>query len=155
MPLLAAGSTQPAARAELMAYAEAVLQRFRNPAMRHRLAQIAGDGTQKLPVRVLAPLREALAADADVDRFAMVLAAWLRFVRVMTQQGLPITDPMAAELHALGQTLRDEPGDIDRALALRAVFPPDLAQHPRVRAALAKAYRTLLDQQAPPRTASP
>jgi fructuronate reductase len=38
---------------DIDAYIEAVLQRFRNPAIRHELAQIAWDGSQKLPFRIL------------------------------------------------------------------------------------------------------
>src|SRR3546814_17041221 len=42
-------SLAPAAGLDLSAYAGSVLDRFRNPAIRHRLSQIAWDGSQKLP----------------------------------------------------------------------------------------------------------
>ena len=54
-PLLAAPSGM-----DLPGYCEAILKRFRNPAIRHLLAQIAWDGSQKLPIRILASLTEAL-----------------------------------------------------------------------------------------------
>ena len=38
---------------ELRAYIHSILERFRNPAMAHELAQIAWDGSQKLPFRLL------------------------------------------------------------------------------------------------------
>ncbi len=41
----------------MAAYRAALLERFANPRMRHRLAQIAADGSQKLPVRILPVLR--------------------------------------------------------------------------------------------------
>ncbi len=39
---------------ELAGYQRSLLDRFRNPALRHRTWQIAMDGTQKLPQRTLA-----------------------------------------------------------------------------------------------------
>ena len=42
---------------DVAAYRAALLERFANPRIRHRLAQIAADGSQKLPVRVLPVLR--------------------------------------------------------------------------------------------------
>ena len=42
---------------DITAYREALLDRFANPRMRHRLDQIAADGSQKLPVRILPVLR--------------------------------------------------------------------------------------------------
>ena len=43
---------------DVTGYCQALIARFRNPALRHRTWQIAMDGTQKLPPRILAPLRE-------------------------------------------------------------------------------------------------
>ena len=38
---------------DVAAYREALLERFANPRIRHLLAQIAADGSQKIPVRIL------------------------------------------------------------------------------------------------------
>ena len=52
-----------------MNYAAALLARFANPAIAHQTYQIAMDGTQKLPQRLLSPATEALAGDrVDADR---------------------------------------------------------------------------------------
>lgn len=47
---------------ELDAYCRALLERFANPRMHHRLDQIAADGSQKLPVRILPVLGEERSA---------------------------------------------------------------------------------------------
>jgi fructuronate reductase len=66
--------------ADLEAYRHALLQRFSCPRPAHRLAQIAEDGSQKMPIRVLAPLREQLAANGPTRRSVLIVAGWLAFV---------------------------------------------------------------------------
>ena len=66
--------------------------------MRHRLAQIAADGSQKLPIRILPVLRAERAAGRMPDGAVRVLAAWISHLR---GAGAPVTDPRADELVAL------------------------------------------------------
>jgi fructuronate reductase len=129
---------------DLPAYCEAILKRFRNPAIKHLLAQIAWDGSQKLPIRILATLSEALERGHDISRFCVPLAAWMRFVRTKAVKGEVITDPLASELLALGATLEDDVSDVKVVLALRSVFPEALANNPKVVAGIEKAYSELL-----------
>jgi fructuronate reductase len=60
---------------DLAAYAQAILARFRNPEIRHLLSQIAWDGSQKLPFRILGTVADALSAGRPVDGLALPLAA--------------------------------------------------------------------------------
>ena len=62
---------------DLAAYAEQVLARFGNRALGYTTAKIAGDGSQKLPVRLVPTVRARLAAGAPTARCAQVLAAWV------------------------------------------------------------------------------
>lgn len=84
------------------AYRQRLLQRFGNPALKHRLLQIAMDGSQKIPQRWLATVRERLAAGQGIARLALCVALWLRFVEGRSEAGLdlPLDDPLAAELKA-------------------------------------------------------
>ncbi|WBY07216.1 mannitol dehydrogenase family protein [Sphingomonas sp. 7/4-4] len=50
-----AASLAPVEGLDKAAYADAVLNRFRNPEIRHLLAQIAWDGSQKLPIACSIP----------------------------------------------------------------------------------------------------
>ena len=132
---------------DLPGYSEAILKRFRNPAIRHLLAQIAWDGSQKLPIRILGSISEALAQDRDISRLAVPVAAWMRFVRNKAVTGEAITDPLAAELIALGQGLRDVTADVAVFLGLRAVFPEALVADERFVDAVEAAYDDLLEAE--------
>lgn len=129
---------------DLPAYAEAILKRFRNPEIRHLLAQIAWDGSQKLPFRILGTLGEALDAGRSVDRLAVPLAAWMRFIRLRASAGEKIVDPLADKLVAVAAMCTgDARADVAAFVALDAVFPASLAANPAFVGALEKAYADL------------
>lgn len=100
--LAAAAATVQGLTLDLDAYARALSDRFCNPAIAHATAQIAMDGTQKLPQRITAPALEALAAGTPVRPFAFALAAWVAWLaqRDADGQPVPVDDPKAAALAA-------------------------------------------------------
>lgn len=118
------------------AYVEALLDRFRNPAIDHRLSQIAWDGSQKLPIRILSTVTDALAAGRPIDRLAVPVAAWMRFVVRQAKAGAAITDPMAARLSQVGRSATGP----EAFLALEAMFPAELAAGVRFSDAVATAW---------------
>lgn len=87
---------------DLDEYRARLLDRYANPALQHRLAQIAMDGSQKIPQRWLATVRDRLAAGAPFPRLALAVAAWLRHLQGFDEEGRPIAvdDPLAAALAA-------------------------------------------------------
>src|SRR3712207_3531935 len=113
---------------DLQTYSREILQRFRNPAIHHRLSQIAWDGSQKLPYRLLDTLGDALVAGRRIDRLAGPIAAWMLFIERQTQAGAEIVDPLAEVLRSAARE-----GDLVGALlGLRQVFPARLAENPAV-----------------------
>ena len=88
---------------DLSAYRERLIERFSNPALAHRTAQIAMDGSHKLPQRLLATVRDRLDHGQPIDRLALGLAAWLLHLRGSDDAGrsYAIDDPLAAVLQAL------------------------------------------------------
>jgi fructuronate reductase len=139
-----AQSLMPTAGLDIEAYITEILGRFRNPAIVHRLPQIAWDGSQKLPFRLLETIAEALAAGRPVDRLVTGVAAWMVFVRDRSRAGGAITDPLADELTQIGLACEGDPTrDVGRFLALGAIFPPTLAKAEAFRAALEVAYGRL------------
>ncbi|MFT4045364.1 MAG: mannitol dehydrogenase family protein [Solimonas sp.] len=131
---------------DLAAYSQAILKRFRNPAIRHLLAQIAWDGSQKLPFRLLGTVSDALLNGTPLDDLALPLAAWFHFLRGKARTGDKLTDPLADRLLAVaGAATGDATADVERFLALDNVFPPELAGEPAFRKALISAYAKLGD----------
>jgi fructuronate reductase len=126
---------------DLAAYISAILTRFRNPAVRHQLAQIAWDGSQKLPFRLLGAIADVLAAGRPIDRLAAPVAGWMLFAARRVRRGETLVDPLAGAIAAIaGAPQSDQPALF---LALDAVFPPRLAADPRFREAVIAAHRKL------------
>jgi fructuronate reductase len=125
---------------DLGAYAESLLRRFRNRAIRHQLSQIAWDGSQKLPFRLLGTIADALEAGRPVSRLAEPVAAWMKFIVQRSKQGVAIIDPLADQLTALGKAATGAPADAALFLTLESVFPDRLTSDPRFRAAVEAAY---------------
>ncbi|CBA14603.1 mannitol dehydrogenase family protein [Xanthomonas albilineans] len=129
-------------------YIDAILTRFRNPAIAHKLAQIAWDGSQKLPVRLLGTLADALAAGHRIDRLCLPLAAWMHFVRHQAHRDVPLIDPLQETLREIGRAAgSDDVQDVDAFLTLDTVFAP-LSKDRRFVDALQRAYASLGDGSA-------
>jgi fructuronate reductase len=120
---------------DLHAYTGEILDRFRNPAIGHRLSQIAWDGSQKLPYRLLDTIADARVSGRPVGRLAIPVAAWILFVERRARAGGDIVDPLEEQLSAAGRG-SDPVGDL---LALRQVFPARLAEDPVFREAVKSA----------------
>jgi fructuronate reductase len=107
---------------DLAAYKSSLLERFANPALRHRVAQIAMDGSQKLPQRLLAVVRDRLAAGAEPRWAALAVAAWMRHV----QTARVLDDPMADLLRTAVAGAGSPEEVVDALLAVTDIFGPDL-----------------------------
>jgi len=126
-------------------YIAAILERFRNPAIQHRLSQIAWDGSQKIPVRLLGTISDALEAGRPIDMLCLPVAGWLQFVRRQARNGATLADPMDALLSQVGrETTGDATHDVASFLTLDAVFAP-LSEDERFVSALQRAYAMLGD----------
>lgn len=115
----AASTIRAAQGQDLTAYADALIVRFANPALQHRLAQIAMDGSQKLPQRWLAVLAERQAAGLRSPAIMQGLAAWLRHVRGDVRV---VDDPLAAALYAPWRG-KDSAAAIDAILGKDGLVP--------------------------------
>ena len=124
-----AATQLPLPDGDVAAYRAALQARFANPRMQHRLAQIAQDGSEKLPVRVLPVLRAERAAGQVPVGSIRILAAWLCHLRGL---GVPVIDPRAAELVLRATGLLP-----DAARRVLAALAPDLADDDQVTATMA------------------
>lgn len=100
-------------------YSQALLERFENPNIRHLLAQIAADGSLKLPVRIAPTLRAYRGRGELPEAAVRAVAAWLLHLR---GQGAPVKDAAQDSVLALAG------GDLpDAAARVLGFVAPDLA----------------------------
>ena len=125
----------------LDAYIPQILGRFRNPSIRHLLSQIAWDGSQKLPFRLLGTIADAVADGRPLERLCVPVAAWMLFAARQAAGPEPLVDPLADRIAAIAAAPTET--QVARFLALETVFPRDLAGDRRFASAVERAYRTL------------
>ena len=105
--------------------------------MEHRLEQIAADGARKLPLRLLAPARELLAAGREPAGICLAVAAWLRWLAGEGGRSQAAADPLHREVAAAVAGAGSPAAAAERALAVGAVFGDDLRESATFRALLA------------------
>lgn len=135
----------------LAQYSADIFRRFENPSVRHLLAQIAWDGSQKLQMRLLPVIRDNLAAGRSVRLLALAIASWLQFIRLRAQQAQQLgeqapalVDPLAPLLLATAaQCTGDARTDVPLWLALDSIFAADLINQTAFVSALWQAYQQL------------
>jgi len=128
---------------DVPAYRAALMGRFANSALNHRTRQIAMDGSQKLPQRLLAPILARLDRGLKVDTLALAVAAWMRWQEGRDDNGeaYVVDDPLAPRTAGSGNLSAG--GARGGLLAIDAIFPPRLAEHPGFRKTLIDALAAL------------
>jgi len=129
----------------IAAYRNELMARFSNAALRHRTRQIAMDGSQKLPQRLLATAQARLAASQPIPALALGIAAWMRWQEGWTEAGevVAVEDPLSAETARRLATSTDDAGKVAALLDLEAVFPRALSGDPAFRRAVTDAFLDL------------
>ena len=135
---------------DLNAYADSLIARYENRAIKHRTGQIATDGTQKLPQRMLDSLRWHLQRGSDCDLLLLGVAGWMRYVGGIDEKGQPIEirDPMKAQLAECVASSEEGEARVRALLSMREVFGDDLAQNADVVGRLTAWYNKLTAQGA-------
>lgn len=118
---------------DVHAYCASLIERFRNPALAHRTAQIATDGTQKVPLRWLPALEQSAAAGVERPYLERALAAWLHYVEAPHDEaGKPLAlddpgaDALARTLHAACSATDAVRAALDRLASRGAARWPDV-----------------------------
>jgi len=133
------------------AYIEGLLQRFGNASLRHRTWQIAMDGSQKLPQRLLNTIRAQLRRGGPIAGLSLAVAAWMRYALGRDDAGEPIDvqDPLLDSFRAIAARASDDVEDIVmQFVGLQPVFGTDLGTDRRFTSALAGQYRLLVEKGA-------
>jgi fructuronate reductase len=136
---------------DLVEYGDRVLARYANPGLRHTTVQIAMDGSQKLPQRLVAPAAAAIEAGRRPHAITLGLAAWMAYVATGQDHDgrpLPLDDPMADVLGQVRGTT-DAATVVDRLLAVGPIFGPELPELGWWRRELVNDVRDLLAGRIP------
>lgn len=132
---------------DLDAYADALIARFSNSRLGHRTQQIATDGSQKLPQRLLAPIASHLERGEPWALSALGVAGWMAYLggKCETGEALKLSDPLAERLREIASS--NEGDDrVEALLKLDAIFPPALVGNEAFVAGIKASYRAITEQ---------
>ncbi|WP_105623765.1 mannitol dehydrogenase family protein [Cronobacter malonaticus] len=135
---------------DLARYADRLIERYSNPALRHRTWQIAMDGSQKLPQRWLDSLRWHQAHDSAAPLLTLGVAGWMRYVSGVDEQGnaIEVCDPLLNVIQDAVRTSGEGDARVKALLSIREIFGDDLPARQEFVAQVTEAYKLLLDNGA-------
>ncbi|HDR2399065.1 TPA: mannitol dehydrogenase family protein [Enterobacter bugandensis] len=131
---------------DLVHYADVLIARYSNTALRHRTWQIAMDGSQKLPQRMLDSVRWHRVHEHSFNLLALGIAGWMRYVGGVDDQGeqIEVSDPLLAVIqHAIKSSGEGE-ARVKALLSIEAVFGTELPQDAIFVQQIITAYKALL-----------
>ncbi|MGJ8680846.1 mannitol dehydrogenase family protein [Paraglaciecola sp.] len=130
---------------DVSAYSADILKRFRNPAIRHLLNQIAWDGSQKLPMRILPIIQQNIKDGNPIQKLSTAIAAWCLFIRKRFIEKQELVDPLSESLFAIAKQCNgNAESDVALFLSLEDVFGKNLSKDPAFTKALTASYKNLL-----------
>jgi fructuronate reductase len=133
------------------AYIDQLLGRFSNTSLKHRTWQIAMDGSQKLPQRLLNTVRAQLARGGPIAGLTLAVAAWIRYTQGSDEHGsvIDVRDPLVERFANIRAESAGDPDDIvSRYLEIAEVFGSDLPLQARFVSTVAGQLRELLHKGA-------
>ncbi|MFG6653022.1 mannitol dehydrogenase family protein [Scandinavium sp. M-37] len=135
---------------DLGRYADLLIDRYSNPALRHRTWQIAMDGSQKLPQRMLDSVRWHLAKNNDFSLLALGVAGWMRYVDGIDEQGnaIEVCDPLLSTIQTVVQNSAQGEARVKALLGIDAIFGNELPQESQFVTQVTDAYLSLLEKGA-------
>jgi len=112
---------------DIALYADTLIDRFSNTALHHKTTQIASDGSQKLPQRLLQSARAHLRWGRSWPLTALAIAGWMLYCRGKSEQGeaLPLNDPLSATITAIAGKA-DGADYVEELLTISEIFSTDL-----------------------------
>jgi mannitol 2-dehydrogenase len=102
----------PVPGVDLEDYKATLIERFANPEIRDTLARLAAESSDRIPPWLVPVIRANLAADGEIERSALIVAAWARYAEGVDEDGEPIEvvdTGRAEERTAAARRYPDEP----------------------------------------------
>lgn len=130
------------------AYGAALLPRFGNRALPHRTAQIATDASQKIPQRLLAPLRARRASDEGFDAILFAVACWIRSCGGVDDAGRPfaVNDPCFERWNGKPAKHQGPAAGVEAFLGFEQVFGTDLPADQKITGPLKRMAGEIADR---------
>lgn len=131
---------------DLAAYAKLLVERFGNPALKHQTWQIAMDGSQKLPQRMIESVLFHLRRGSDYRYLALGIAGWMRYVSGVDESGqiIDVRDPLVDQFKAIYAEHGLSVAVVPALLAIDAIFGRELPAHEGFVRSVTEAYDALL-----------
>ena len=118
---------------DLTEYSNTIIQRFSNNKVPYKTTQVASDGSQKLPQRLVKPLLIILSRQNRVSHpIAFVIASWCRYLKAVKESGeaYTVADPMAQQLVAkASHKLDNYPEHVADILSFSGICNSELLDH--------------------------
>ncbi|MCA1920869.1 mannitol dehydrogenase family protein [Buttiauxella noackiae] len=135
---------------DLAKYADSLIARYTNPALRHRTWQIAMDGSQKLPQRWLDSIRWHLANGSKFSLLALGVAGWMRYVGGVDEQGnaIEVSDPLLSAIEQAVSASQEGETRVKALLGLKTIFGEDLPANEKFVAQVTESYLALRENGA-------
>ena len=130
---------------DLNEYCDELLKRYQNPAIEHRTWQIAMDGSQKLPQRILETVSDLLKQQRNFSGSALAIAAWVKYVsgKGLNGKTIDVRDPMADDFVRIARTSNTSEYYVESILNINEVFPENLRNSAFFRKEIQSSYEFL------------
>jgi len=101
----------PVPGVDLSDYKHTLIERFANPEVRDTLARLCAESSDRIPKWLLPVVRAQLASGGEIQRAALVVAAWARYAEGVDEQGeaIQVVDRLRDELMAAAGRQRQDP----------------------------------------------
>ena len=126
-------------------YSEELLARYQNPEIEHRTWQIAMDGSQKLPQRLIETVTCLLNNQKSFQGLALAIAAWVKYISAKDLNGktIDVRDPMADEFLTIAKNSKTSEHYVDAILDCKEIFPANLRDSSVFRKEIQKTFKFL------------
>lgn len=130
-------------------YADELIERFSDPSLAHETKQIAMDGTEKIPLRIIEPAIHALNNKQNFRTFAFTTALWMRYTLEYSDNGSTYTveDPRIEKIRFALKNIEKKGKDVSLALhTLDNVFPNELLKNKKWMSTVAEILSTMFEK---------
>lgn len=119
------------ANVDITAYKDALIQRYKNPNLKHSTYQIAMDGSQKIPQRIMNTLKHQYQTQGDYARLITALAGWIYYIEAAANSnaGYEVQDPMKDEFKRIATEADNDTDFVRHILSIQKIFGDYFTQH--------------------------